>query len=261
MILKNCPICGGKSRFHVFHRTIEGGGIYTEKFNIECCDCKIQTRAFEHRSQYVQGDFVVLEDGYGKAAEFWNCRVGSLAASKWSAEEMELVNSYSRRYLNPDEVYLFTVVLCNNDIDKDNERFSVDTLYELKKLFVGKTGFVNTNDVLSQTARIISCGVEAPDGKRTKAGDQLFNLTARVFMVRSNENAEIIQKIESGELTDVSIGCSVNRTICSICGEDVKSPLCNHQKGSIYDGETCYHILIEPTDAYEFGFVETPHKN
>jgi len=261
MILKNCPICGGKSRFHVLHRTIASGGIYTEKFNIECCDCKIQTREFEHRSQYVEGDFVVLEDGYGKAAEFWNCRVGSLAASKWSAEEMELVNSYSRRYLNPEEVYLFTVILCNNDIDKDNEQFSVDTLYGFKKLFVGKTGYVDTDVMPTQIMRIISCDVEAPDGKATKTGEQLFNLTARIFMIRSNENAEIIQQIESGELNEVSIGCSVNRTICSICGEDVRSPLCNHHKGSIYDGETCHHILVEPTDVYEFSFVKPLKKD
>ena len=47
--------------------------------------------------------------------------------------EMELVNSYSRRQLSEDEVYLFSVVLCDNDIDRDCERFTVESLFELDR--------------------------------------------------------------------------------------------------------------------------------
>lgn len=55
-------------------------------------------------------------------------------------KELELINAYSRRKLTKDEVYVFGVVLCDNDIDRDNERFTVESLFELEKLFVGKTG-------------------------------------------------------------------------------------------------------------------------
>ena len=40
--------------------------------------------------------------------------------------ELELINKYSRREITEDEVYVFSVVLCDNDIDRDNERFTVD---------------------------------------------------------------------------------------------------------------------------------------
>ena len=58
-------------------------------------------------------------------------------------KEMELVNRYSRRQLSADEVYLFTVALCDNDVDRDYERFTVESLFELEKLFVGKTGIID----------------------------------------------------------------------------------------------------------------------
>ena len=33
-------------------------------------------------------------------------------------KELELINAYSRRKLTKDEVYVFGVVLCDNDIDR-----------------------------------------------------------------------------------------------------------------------------------------------
>ena len=55
-------------------------------------------------------------------------------------DELELINRFTRRNLAKNEVYAFSVVLCDNDVDRDGERFTTDSLYELEKLFVGKTG-------------------------------------------------------------------------------------------------------------------------
>ena len=38
--------------------------------------------------------------------------------------ELEQINKYTRRELKEDEVYVFPVVLCDNEIDRDGERFS-----------------------------------------------------------------------------------------------------------------------------------------
>lgn len=173
--------------------------------------------------------------------------------------EMELVNSYSRRQLGEDEVYLFSVVLCDNDIDRDCERFTVESLFELEKLFVGKTGIIDHDPTAkNQKARIISCKVESVEGKTTANGDQLFRLMARAYMRRTEGNAELIEAIEAGIVKEVSVGCSVGHTLCSICRNDIHSPLCSHQKGREYDGELCFGELCEPKDAYEFSFVAVP---
>ena len=173
--------------------------------------------------------------------------------------EMELVNRYSRRELSADEVYLFTVALCDNDIDRDYERFTVESLFALEALFVGKTGIIDHNPTAkNQKARIISCKVESVDGAVTALGDQLFRLTARAYIRRTDGNAELIEAIESGIVKEVSVGCSVEHTVCSICRNELHSPLCAHQKGKEYDGELCYGELVQPQDAYEFSFVAVP---
>ena len=175
------------------------------------------------------------------------------------AEEMALVNRYSRRELSEEEVYLFTVALCDNDIDRDYERFTVEALFALEKLFVGKTGILDHDPTArNQKARIISCKVESVDGALTANGDQLFRLTARAYIRRTEGNAELIEAIEAGIVKEVSVGCSVGHTICSICRNEMHSPLCSHQKGREYDGELCFGELMEPGDAYEFSFVAVP---
>jgi hypothetical protein len=188
-----------------------------------------------------------------------NGQVIKSAVESVSAEELALVNGYSRRELTADEVYLFSVVLCDNDIDRDCERFTVESLFELEKLFVGKTGIIDHDPTAkNQKARIISCKVESVEGKTTANGDQLFRLTARAYMRRTEGNAELIEAIEAGIVKEVSVGCSVGHTLCSICRNDIHSPLCSHQKGREYDGELCFGELCEPKDAYEFSFVAVP---
>ena len=156
-------------------------------------------------------------------------------------------------------MYLFSVVLCDNDIDRDYERFTVESLFTLEKLFVGKTGIIDHDPTAkNQKARIISCKVESVEGKKTANGDQLFQLTARAYMRRTQGNAELIEAIEAGIVKEVSVGCSVGHTVCSICRNDIHSPLCSHQKGRVYDAELCFGELCEPKDAYEFSFVAVP---
>lgn len=188
-----------------------------------------------------------------------NGQVIKSADSTDLAQEMELVNRYSRRELSADEVYLFSVALCDNDIDRDYERFTVESLFELEKLFVGKTGIIDHDPTAkNQKARIISCKVESVDGECTSRGDQLFRLTARAYIRRTEGNAELIEAIEAGIVKEVSVGCSMGHTICSVCRNEMRSPLCSHQKGREYDGELCFGELTEPKDAYEFSFVAVP---
>lgn len=175
------------------------------------------------------------------------------------AEEMRLINTYSRRELSPEEVYLFSAALCDNDIDRDHERFTVESLYALEKLFVGKTGIIDHDPTAkNQKARIISCKVEAVPGAKTALGDDLFRLTARAYMRRTEGNAELIEAIDAGIVKEVSVGCSIGRTVCSVCRQEMHSPVCSHVKGHVYQGELCYGELCDPTDAYEFSFVAVP---
>ncbi len=41
--------------------------------------------------------------------------------------EMEEINRYTRRPYGPEEVYTFALVLCDNEIDRDYERFALES--------------------------------------------------------------------------------------------------------------------------------------
>ena len=163
-----------------------------------------------------------------------------------SDEELQLINTYTRRKLEKDEVYAFSVVLCDNDIDRDGERFTVESLFALEKLFVGKTGIIDHNpSAKNQTARIFACTVEAVEGRKTQTGDDYFRLKARAYMPKSEKNKEFILALDSGIIKEVSVGCAVEEVICNICGE--KSDLCPHKKGEKYGSKIFRKILMRDT--------------
>ena len=177
--------------------------------------------------------------------------------SNLKAGELELINSYTRRPLKSDEVYAFSVVLCDNEIDRDFEKFSDSALKKMEKLFVGVTGVLDHDPKSkNQTARIFSCRAEEVSGKKTSDGRQYIRLAARAYMPRIEGNKDFIMQLDSGIKKEVSVGCSIAKRICSICGCENGS--CGHIRGRSYDGEVCYKILEEPTDAYEWSFVAVP---
>ena len=157
-----------------------------------------------------------------------------------------------------DDVYVFTIALCDNDVDKDNERFTTSALYELEKLFVGKTGIIDENPHIAKAARIISCTLEHFPSRKTKLGDEYCRLTAKAFIKRNEENKALIEAIESGEISKISVGCAISRRTCSVCCDNYN--VCHHKAGETYGKRFCCVELDEPTEAYEWSFVAKPNK-
>lgn len=164
---------------------------------------------------------------------------------------LDKINQYSRRELSAEEVFVFEIRLCDTNIDKDYEKFNIDSLYKLADLYIGKTGVFDSGNQ-NNSARIFETCVHEFWG----GGDGYLNALA--YMVRCDKNKDLILEIDSGIKKEVSIGCAIEKVICSICEEDVKYGKCEHNKGEKYFGETCYHILKNPTDAYEWSFIAVP---
>lgn len=174
-------------------------------------------------------------------------------------EELKLINNYTRRPFTAEEVYVFSLTLCDNDVDRDFERFTVESLFELEKLFVGKTGIIDhVNSSKNQTARIFRCEVQAVQGRKTVTGDDYFRLFARAYIPVTEGNREVITAIESGIKKEISVGCAVKESLCSICSEPIGSAGCNHTKGQTFGGKLCFAQLTDPYDAYEWSFVAVP---
>lgn len=176
-----------------------------------------------------------------------------------SGEELAVINQFTRRELTADEVYTFSVVLCDNETDRDFERFTVRALQRMGELFVGKTGvFDHSMKGRDQTARVFSAKTETDANRVTQAGEPYTTLKARAYMPRTEKNRDLIEEIEAGIKKEVSVGCAVGKITCSVCGGDMKRGECTHVRGRIYDGKLCCGILDDPTDAYEWSFVAVP---
>ena len=149
--------------------------------------------------------------------------------------DMALINVQAKTPLTPEQIYTFAVRLCDNQVDRDFERFPRKSLERLAELFVGKSGiFDHCWTAAGQTARLYKAEVVDEPGQKTKAGDALSWLKGYAYMVRTESNQDLIAEIEGGIKREVSVGCSVSRVVCSICGEE--GLRCGHRKGEVYDG-------------------------
>lgn len=180
--------------------------------------------------------------------------------------DIALINQFAVKELTPEEVYCFSVVLCDNDVDRDLERFTDKTLNKLAELFVGKTGISDHCwSADRQFARLYRTEVKATTEKNA-LNEPLKQLVGSAYMIRNEANQPIIDAIDGGILKEVSIGCAISKRVCNICGKPLDldrrtwTYQCEtgHIKGETYNGKLCVGNLEDPIDAYEFSLVAVP---
>ena len=142
------------------------------------------------------------------------------------ADETELaqINRLTRRELMADEVYTFAVRLCDNDIDRDGERFADETLTELGQLFVGVSGvFDHQWTAKGQNARIYRTEVVKEPALCTADGRPYAWLKGWAYMVRTQDEEDALfaesarlrreQGIPDGEFYHFDTPCTVDNQI------------------------------------------------
>lgn len=165
------------------------------------------------------------------------------------AGQLEKINALAKGSLTEEQVYVFSVKLCDDQVDRDFERFDTAALPELAKMFVGKSGIVDHRwSAEGQLARIFDTEILEEKG--------VTGIKAWAYIRRGGAGDEWIADIEAGIKKEVSVGCAMGRSVCSVCGGEYGS--CGHRKGEYYEGELCCAVLKEPVDAYEFSFVAVP---
>ena len=120
---------------------------------------------------------------------------GSVIRHSVSREDLLLINRLAKSELGPDQVYTFAVRLCDNEVDRDWERFDQEALEELSRLFVGRSGIFDHNwSAEGQTARLYKTEVCREEG-RTMAGDEARFLKGYAYMLRNEKNQALIEEI------------------------------------------------------------------
>lgn len=173
--------------------------------------------------------------------------------------ELALINQHTLRPLTHEEVFCYRIRVCDNEVDRDFERFPRASLDKLAGLLAGKTLLLDhIPRAQNQVSRIYGTQVLEDNGRATTAGEAYSWVEARCYMVRTDSNRDFIAEIEAGIKKEVSVGCSVSESRCSVCGAGRREGSCGHIPGRSYDGKTCYRDLEDPTDAYEVSFVAVP---
>ena len=166
-----------------------------------------------------------------------------------TAAQLESINAQAKGTLTAEQVYVFSLRLCDDQVDRDFERFDTEALAGLARLFIGKTGILDHQwSAGNQVARIFETEVVRED--------RVSYIKAWAYIRRGGRAEELIADIEAGILKEVSVGCAMGMAVCSVCGSEYGT--CGHRKGEHYDGQLCCAILREPMDAYEFSFVAVP---
>lgn len=189
-------------------------------------------------------------------------KAASLTAGEATEEDMKAINKHTLEPLKAEDVFTFKAVLCDNEVDRDFEKFSLRALQDLQKLFQGKTVIKDHNPrAENQVARIYRTEL-VHTGTLLKSGEEYTQLVAHCYMVKTAGNADLIAEIKGGIKKEGSLSCAVKSSFCSICGTDNTKVHCSHYRGRTYkkeDGpQVCTFTLDGAKDAYEFSLVAVP---
>ena len=180
-------------------------------------------------------------------------KAARLEKAELNEEELAFINQQTLRPLAAEEVFTFRLAACDNQVDRDGERFTEATLAEMAERFVGLPVLRDHRwSAETQTARVYAGSVEPGQGEGVQ------RLVLRCYMVRTPETAHTIAAIEGGILRECSVGLAVRRVLCSICGTNQREDLCKHIQGREYNGQLCHMDLDGVADAYEISLVAVP---
>ena len=189
-------------------------------------------------------------------------KAATLDAHSVTEEDLRAINKLAPVPLTAEEVFTFKAVLCDNELDRHFDQFTLKALQDMQKLFLGKTVIKDhRRSTDNQVARIYKTEL-VQSTKAAKSGELYTQLVAHCYMVRTASNADLIAEIKGGIKKEGGVGFAPASSICSICGTDNTKTYCPHWPGKSYakgeGNQVCTFTLAGVKDAYEFSLVAVP---
>lgn len=174
-----------------------------------------------------------------------------------SDEDFELIKQFATGELDRDKLFVYKVLLCDNNTDRDLERFTHKALEQMTSLFVGKIGIEDHNPTAKNNhSRIYKTELVVDNNKTNDVGEPYEYLLGYAYTINNDKNKTLIEEIQSGLKKEVSVGVSCSSYVCSICHQDKFG--CKHDTGCEYDGQICVGLMDQIDDVYEWSFVSIP---
>lgn len=197
------------------------------------------------------------------------CKVASVSPLEVTEADLKKINKYTLTPVSADEVFIFKATIADNEQDdRNNMPFNLKALQDLKKLYPGKTMLKDhSRRADNQIARIYDTELVQDANKQTELGELHTELVAKIYMIVTDSNKDLIAEIKGGIKKEVSTSTVPEKMICNICGVDNMKDYCRHWPGRDYDvadatGKStkrrCKMLLHGAKEAYELSFVAVP---
>lgn len=197
------------------------------------------------------------------------CKTASVSPLEVTDADLKKINKYTLSPVSADDVFIFKASIADNEQDDRNHMpFNLKSLQDLKKLYPGKTMLKDHRRMAdNQIARIYDTELVQVANKQTELGELHTELIAKIYMIKTDSNKDLIAEIMGGIKKEVSTATVPSKMICNICGTDNMKDYCRHWPGIEYtveDGSAkgskkrCKMLLSGAKEAYELSFVAVP---
>lgn len=197
------------------------------------------------------------------------CKIASVSPLEVTDADLKKINKYTLSPVSADDVFIFKASIADNEQDDRNHMpFNLKSLQDLKKLYPGKTMLKDHRRMAdNQIARIYDTELVQDANKQTELGELHTELIAKIYMIKTDSNKDLIAEIIGGIKKEVSTATVPSKMICNICGTDNMKDYCRHWPGIEYtveDGSAkgskkrCKMLLSGAKEAYELSFVAVP---
>lgn len=160
----------------------------------------------------------------------------------------------------PEQLYIFSLRMCNNEIDADNDKLSETFLQQFAEHITNNPIPLikdHTWTADGQIGRVYRAEVLS-DGENS-LGEPYTYVLGYAYVAA---DSDIVPRIKLGLLSEVSVGFDGSGYTCSVCGAGVKSYDCQCPEGHIFGGinedAPVYRNVNICSAALECSFVPVP---
>ena len=196
-------------------------------------------------------------------------KLANLSPLECTDADLKKINKYTLSPVKAEDVFIFKATIADNEQDDRNFMpFNLKALQDLKKLYPGKTMLKDHSRCAdNQIARVYDTEIVQDASKQTELGELHTELVAKIYMIKTDSNKDLISEIVGGIKKEVSTSTVPEKMICNICGADNMKDYCRHWPGLEYDTadaqgkatkRRCKMLLHGAKEAYELSFVAVP---
>jgi hypothetical protein len=196
------------------------------------------------------------------------CKMANVSPLDCTDEDLKQINKYTLAPVKAEDVFIFKATIADNEQDDRNYMpFNLKALQDLVKLYRGKTMLKDhSRRADNQIARIYDTALVQNANKQTELGELHTELVAKIYMIKTESNKDLIAEILGGIKKEVSTSTVPEKMVCNICGVDNMKEYCRHWPGREYDvtidgknsKKRCKMLLSGAKEAHELSFVAVP---